>query len=158
MSVAQTSWRFMTVITETRYGGVYEGGPWAAFGVESPASVPTEAFGGDPCAVDWWDNPTVPVGVGTTPDASFARLRALQDRDRDGLGRPLFDRGERVSVVRCVPSDWYRAGEGTVVELEHRPSRPFVGGLRGQGVYAVRFEGSDIVRVPERYLIAPLMS
>jgi hypothetical protein len=145
----------MTVITETRYGGVYEGGSWAAFAVSEPASVPSEAFGGDEVAARWWDAPTVPVGLGDSPGEALGRLRFLVARDRKQDEGGYFQVGQTVQVARCAPSDWYSGDVGTVRSVEFRRSKPYVGGLRGQCIYAVDFEDSSDVRVPESYLRTP---
>jgi hypothetical protein len=67
------------VIIETRYGGGYEGGTWAAFA--SP-NVPEEAQGGDVECRSWWEAPTVATGVGNTPDEALDMLeRTVRDCD-----------------------------------------------------------------------------
>ena len=119
----------VVVITETRYGGVYEGGPWAAFSVSRLDSVPGEAFGGDTYALDWWDRPTIPVGAGDSPDEAFARLGLLVERDRASAESGLFSPGDLVLTARCTPDDWYPQTIGTVLSVEFRPCRPYVGGL-----------------------------
>ena len=64
------------VIIETRYGGTYEGGLWAAFA--SP-NIPDEAQGDDVECGRWWENPTVAAGTGSTPDEA---LEALEEAVR----------------------------------------------------------------------------
>jgi hypothetical protein len=59
------------VIIETRYGGTYEGGSWAAF---PSSSIPEDARGDDLECLDWWMAPTVAVGVGDTPDEALDSL------------------------------------------------------------------------------------
>jgi hypothetical protein len=44
---------YPVTIVRTRYGGVYEGGEWAAFFCE-PQTVPEAAFGDDVECADWW--------------------------------------------------------------------------------------------------------
>ena len=61
------------VIAPTRYGGVYEGAQWAAYGA---ASVPEGAIDSDIECAEWWAAPTCLVGRGRTPDAAFASLEA----------------------------------------------------------------------------------
>ena len=119
------------VITETRYGGVYEGGPWAAFSLSPPGTPPDEAFSGDTYACDWWDQPTVPVGVGDSPDEALAVLQLLIDRDRNHEEVGCFAPGESVQVARCAPDAWCPQSIGVVQAVEFRPSRPYVGGVRG---------------------------
>ena len=142
----------MVVITETRYGGVYEGGPWAAFSITAFDVMPDDAFGGDPFALAWWDQPSVPVGVGDSPDEALDRLRNLMQRDREHLQTGLFAVGDAVRVARCTPDEWYGSGTGTVHSVEYRPCRPYAGGLRGQCVYSIDFDDVAGIRVPERYL------
>lgn len=142
----------MIVILETRYGGVYEGGPWAAFSVASPASVPEDAFGGDAIAATWWGAPTMPVGVGDSPDDAHARLEHVLDRDRRQGVEGLFEVGADVRVAATAPSD-FRAGEvGRVRSVEFRPIEPFAGGLRGLCVYELDFPNGGEVRIEEAYL------
>jgi hypothetical protein len=142
----------VAVIIETRYGGVYEGGPWAAFGVDDPKQVPDEALGGDPVAAGWWGSPTVPVGVGDSPDEALDRLRFLTDRDRRSEETGFFEVGAEVRVASSTPDCWYGEGIGVVRSYEFRAALPYVGGLRGQCVYTVDFADSEGVRVPEAYL------
>lgn len=76
-------------ITETRYGGVYEGGKWAAFDLE-PDMIPPDAFGGDPECWAWWDEHGAGVGTGDTPQEAYDALLAIPDpfawRYRPGRG------------------------------------------------------------------------
>ncbi len=141
----------MTVITETRYGGIYEGGPWAAFAATDVGFDPGDAFAGDTFACAWWDAPTVPVGVGESPNEAVARLQRLIERDRAEAQTGLFAPGDEVRVARCAPDEWKCSAPVIVLSVEWRACRPFVGGLRGQGVYELRC-GSRELRVPERYL------
>lgn len=140
------------VITETRYGGVYEGGPWAAFSVSDVDAIPEEAFSGDAFASGWWGSPTVPVGVGDSPDEALERLRFLVARDRQEEQTGYFAPGERVQVARCTPDEWYGKGIGIVRSVEFQRARPYSGGLRGQCIYTVDFDGATGIRVPEPYL------
>jgi hypothetical protein len=59
------------VIIETRYGGGYEGGAWAAFASEA---IPEEAQGEDVECRTWWEAPTVAAGVGATPEEALGML------------------------------------------------------------------------------------
>ena len=142
----------MAVIVETRYGGVYEGGLWAAFGVDDPKQVPDEALGGDPVAAGWWVTPTVPVGVGDSPNQALERLSFLIDRDSRHEETGCFEVGAEVRVASPTPDGWYGEGIGIVRSFEYRAAVPYVGGLRGQCVYTVVFAGTEGVRVPEAYL------
>jgi len=142
----------VVVIVETRYGGVYEGGPWAAFSVATHDALPADAFGGDPEACGWWGHPTVPVGVGDSPSEALARLEFVMDRDRDGTEVGYFGVGDPVRAAHCTPSDWCGDGVGVVRAVEFRPLRPYVGGPRGYCVYTVDFDDAPGVRVPEAYL------
>ena len=58
-------------IIETRYGGTYEGGLWAAFQSEE---IPAEALGEDVQCRIWWETPTVAAGVGATPEEALEML------------------------------------------------------------------------------------
>jgi hypothetical protein len=142
----------VVVITETRYSGMYEGGSWAAFSVSDFTSVPTAAFGADADAVHWWSQPSVPVGVGDTPNEALRHLAFLLARDRDGERTGYFAEGDRVRVARGTPDGWYADGVGVVRAVEFREARPYVGGLRGGCVYTVDFEEQAGLRVPESYL------
>ena len=65
----------MTITRETRYGGVYEGGRWAAFDVEEWDDIPGEAFGGHVAAPEWWwEGPSVVVTVGDSAEEAENRL------------------------------------------------------------------------------------
>jgi hypothetical protein len=64
----------VTIIT-TRYGGVYEGGEWAAFPLHA-AQVPAEAVADDVTCARWWEQFSDAVGVGETPGAALADLQA----------------------------------------------------------------------------------
>ena len=59
------------VIIETRYGGGYEGGTWAAFASEN---IPEDAQGEDVECRTWWEAPTVAAGVGATPEDALEML------------------------------------------------------------------------------------
>ncbi len=142
----------MIVITETRYGGVYEGGPWAAFSITAFDAIPDDAFSGDPFVSGWWEQPSVPVGVGDSPDDALDRLRHLMLRDQEHREAGVFAVGDTVRAAQCTPDDWYGSGNGIVRVVEFHPCRPFAGGLRGQCVYTVDFDNVTGVRVPERYL------
>ena len=140
------------VITETRYGGVCEGGSWAAFSVSDVDAIPEEAFSGDAFAPGWWGSPTVPVRVGDSPDQALERLPFLVARDQQEEQTGCFAPGERVQVAKCTPDEWYGKGVGVVRSVEFQPSRPYTGGLRGQCIYTVDFDDATGVRVPEPYL------
>lgn len=142
----------VVVIAETRYRGVYEGGPWAAFAVSEIGAIPVDAFAGDPFASGWWDEPSVPVGVGDSPNDALSRLTQLMTRDRDYQETGLFGVGQVVRVAGCTPEEWYGSGNGIVRSVAYRPSRPYTGGLRGQCVYTIDFEDRAGAHVPERYL------
>lgn len=64
---------YPVTIIATRYTGAYEGGPWAAFNCD-PGDIPDDATGDDTDAFTWWRSPSVPVGVGATPDEALAAL------------------------------------------------------------------------------------
>ncbi len=66
---------YPVTIVQTRYGGIYEGGAWAAF-LSRPEEIPPDAFGGDSVCVSWWSDFVYAVGVGATPDSALADLKA----------------------------------------------------------------------------------
>lgn len=60
-------------IVQTRYGGTYEVGFWAAF----PAGTynrESDAFGNDVAAANWWLENRSLVGVGASPNDAVADL------------------------------------------------------------------------------------
>ena len=64
---------YPVTIIRTRYGGVYEGGRWAAFNLY-PDQIPEDATGGDTeCAV-WWNTHDFPVGVASAPTMALIDL------------------------------------------------------------------------------------
>lgn len=64
----------VTLIT-TRYGGVYEGGAWAAFPCRAH-EVPRETVADDVTCVMWWEEHGAAIGVGATPEDALADLDA----------------------------------------------------------------------------------
>ena len=60
-------------IFATRYNGGYEGGRWAALPL-APEEVPDDALGEDIECREWWENPSVAVGLGATPNGALAAL------------------------------------------------------------------------------------
>jgi hypothetical protein len=63
-------------IINTRYGGGYEGGEWAAFPLRS-SEIPSAATGDDNECRAWWADPPVAVGLGATPDRAIASLAVV---------------------------------------------------------------------------------
>ena len=63
------------VIMQTRYGGTYEGGTWAAFccGEDEEAEV-MGAFSDDTTCSCWWAENFRKVGVAETPDRALENL------------------------------------------------------------------------------------
>jgi hypothetical protein len=59
---------------QTRYGGTYEGGRWAAI-YSHPHDFPEEAWGGDTVAAIWWVDHAHEVGVGESPNDALEDLR-----------------------------------------------------------------------------------
>lgn len=114
--------------------------------------MPDEAFSGDAFTARWWGAPTVPVGVGDSPDEALAHLQFLMARDASHSENSYYALGEAVRVAACTPDEWYGEGIGVVRAVEFRPVRPYVGGLRGNCVYTVDFDRSTGVLVPEAYL------
>jgi hypothetical protein len=67
-------WVLPVTITPDRYGGVYSGGTWLAFPLDT-AEVPDGPFGGDVVAAAWWDDADdMPVGRGGTPNEAYDDL------------------------------------------------------------------------------------
>lgn len=67
-------------VTQTRYGGVYEGGAWAAFAAPRELVDGSAAFGDDLACDAWWgknsDKPW--VAVGDTADVARRALAVKQ--------------------------------------------------------------------------------
>lgn len=64
---------YPVTIIRTRYGGVYEGGRWAAFNLY-PHEIPEDATGSDiECAI-WWGTHGIPVGVASAPTMALIDL------------------------------------------------------------------------------------
>jgi hypothetical protein len=66
---------YPVTIFRTRYGGIYEGGEWAAFPLDL-LQVPDEPIADDLTCATWWKQFADAVGVGDTPDAALADLEA----------------------------------------------------------------------------------
>jgi len=99
------------VIIETRYGGAYEGGLWAAFA--SP-EIPEEAQGEDVECRSWWEAPTVAVGVGGTPDRALEMLgRAIRACDHPQHHRVPLPAGYMCGYCNLL----VRSKTGTVEDL-----------------------------------------
>lgn len=64
---------YPNIITPARYGGVYEGDIWVALPCY-PEEIPEAAFGDDISCMDWWSNPTIPVGVGNSPNNAYLSM------------------------------------------------------------------------------------
>ena len=68
---------YPVTITQTRYGGTYEGGAWVA--VADGETLPDAAFGDDITCATWWAHwggadDDVLFAVGDTPDAALKNL------------------------------------------------------------------------------------
>jgi hypothetical protein len=72
--IAAVQSKGVITIFQTRYGGAYEGGPWAAVWA-SPQDIPEDAIVGDTFASRWWQEHEAEVGVGSTPDEALADLK-----------------------------------------------------------------------------------
>ena len=66
---------YPVTIIATRYGGIYEGGAWAAFPVRAE-TIPPDAVGDDVTCATWWEVYGTTVGIGATPNAALADLEA----------------------------------------------------------------------------------
>ncbi len=60
-------------IAQTRYGGTYEGGAWAAF-PQAKYDRGCDAFGHDLACSSWWDYHREEVGLGATPNEAVQDL------------------------------------------------------------------------------------
>jgi hypothetical protein len=99
------------VIVETRYGGGYEGGQWAAF---ASHRTPEDAQGDDVECRAWWAAPTVAVGVGGTPDEALEMLeRAVRACDHPQTYRVPLPAGYECSYCNLL----VRSRTGTVEDL-----------------------------------------
>lgn len=69
---------YPVLIFQTRYGGMYERGNWAA--IANCTSVPEEAIGDDTTCSEWWasDNSKF-VGVGMSPDDAYLNMLERYD-------------------------------------------------------------------------------
>ena len=109
-------------ITPDRYGGVYSGGAWLAFPLDTSA-VPQGPFGGDPVAHAWWnDAGDVPVGRGATPDQAYhdllQRLEAIRPTRIRQPASPLssttwdWDLRWPAGPITTVSRSWRGEGRG----------------------------------------------
>jgi hypothetical protein len=99
------------VIIETRYGGTYEGGAWAAFQSEE---IPDEVRGGDVECRTWWDAPTVAAGVGATPEEALGMLERVVRECQ----HPKANRHPVPAGFTCSYCDFLvRPSTGTVEDL-----------------------------------------
>ena len=89
------------VIAPARYGGIYEGGQWAAFGARE---VPDGAVSSDVECSQWWINPTCLVGVGRNPGEAYERLvaafRACRHLETKALGHR--DVNNKIMIECCA--------------------------------------------------------
>ncbi|MDP9069276.1 MAG: hypothetical protein M3N53_13155 [Actinomycetota bacterium] len=130
----------MAVIGETRYGGIYEGGPWAAFDVSATGAdpleggehvvvpgfsawhtqpaVPQEAFGGDSFAIEWWmAGPSVLVGVGDDATQALSHLEHLRRQAEEGVEKVRrYATGLRVGIAGCA-HDSMRADDWSPIRM-----------------------------------------
>lgn len=81
----------LTVI-KTRYGGVYEGGPYAAFSSRY-YQIPKDALGSDIPCCGWWARNRHLVGIGASMDEAVSDLtNKLQTVDfpKDQFGQTIY--------------------------------------------------------------------
>lgn len=80
-----TPWMYPVTIITVRYGGVYEGGPWAAFHCY-PEDMPGAVTGDDTECSAWWADhkDSAYLGVGKTPELA---LKALTERMQVAIDR-----------------------------------------------------------------------
>src|SRR5215831_8075336 len=72
-------WVLPVTITPDRYGGVYSGGAWLAFPLDT-STVPDDPFGGDTFAAAWCaEAGDMPVGRGGSPSEAHDDHRAVPD-------------------------------------------------------------------------------
>lgn len=150
--VERREWHDYVVICRTRYGGVYEGGPWAAFLVGSSLDVPAEAFPGDTFAVEWWGDPTELVGVGDDPNEALERLDAVRRQAKvspqDGAA---FSVGDTARVATCAPDSLRPGGRGRVEHRQWVKSERRGVAVAGRWDYVLNVDGESI-KFPEAYL------
>lgn len=87
---------YRIIISQSRYGGLYEGGKWFAYStsLNIPASF-YEYLDGDDCdALDFWSGKdSENFVVGESPDETFAKLKTKQNLhgvDIDSETQPKF--------------------------------------------------------------------
>ena len=74
-------WLYPVTIISDRYGGVYSGGAWTAWPVET-WEVPDDARGDDgDCSWFWQHHSDSKIGKGKTPDEALADLNEKWDVD-----------------------------------------------------------------------------
>lgn len=70
----------LTIVAD-RYSGIYSGGAWTAWPCE-PWAVPEAAHGGDVACAAFFAAPTLPYGIGATPEEARDDLIARLGRGR----------------------------------------------------------------------------
>lgn len=80
MSRAEQTDVYPLTVVKTRYGGVYEGGPWAAFNCHAH-EIPEAAFGDDTTCMFWWENPQVTVATGESVEDAVSSLEWTLQRE-----------------------------------------------------------------------------
>lgn len=64
---------YPVLIFQTRYGGVYEGGSWAA--IANCDIIPSDAIDDDLICCRWWMSDRAKlVGVGGSPDQAYVNM------------------------------------------------------------------------------------
>lgn len=137
----------MVVVLRTRYQGIYEGGSWAAFDVDSLDDVPDLAWAGDVWACEWWQSPTIPVGVGDNEVEARADL-VWARRENEGIRANRWGIGDLVRFAPSVPDQFLpptreRSGRITHVARVAQFARP---------LYTVTTRGGVSVEAPAYYL------
>jgi hypothetical protein len=75
------------VISQSRYGGVYEGGEW--FCMANCDFIPDDAVGDDEACADFWASKAAAnIGIGKTPNDAFFDMLHRHDRGLDEARLP----------------------------------------------------------------------
>ena len=82
---------YPVTIIATRYGGIYEGGAWAAFPLDFE-QLPPQIDDDDVTCATWWSDYGYSVGVGNSPNAALADLEAKTAANGKRIPYPLRKR------------------------------------------------------------------
>lgn len=93
--MTEIHWWPVTII-KTRYGGVYEGGQWAAFNLDTE-QVPPAVTGDDITCAHWWGQFGVGVGLGSTPSEAYEDFK-----EKRLVVKSLWDEEHQQRVIRLA--------------------------------------------------------